>query len=120
MIYLLETELKNNKSILFAIKLIYGIGRSTSLKICKQLGFSSNFKIYNLSNEQTLKLLKLIEESNLVINNDLKTLQSSFIKNLINIKTYRGIRRLNGLPVRGQRTHTNAKTARRNKKVIFY
>lgn len=113
MIYLLETELQSNKSILFALNSIYGIGKSTSFKICKQLGFSLNYKVYELSTEHILKFLKLIEKSNLIINNDLKKLQSSFIKNLINVKTYRGIRRFNRLPVRGQRTHTNAKTARK-------
>ena len=59
------------------------------------------------------RLIKLIENSDLIVSNDLKKLQSLFLKKLINIKAYKGIRRISGLPVRGQRTHTNAKTSRR-------
>ena len=60
-----------------------------------------------------LKLIKFIENSNININIDLKKLQISISKKLIQIKAYRGIRKLRKLPVRGQRTHTNAKTAKR-------
>jgi len=115
MLYLLETKLPENKSVFIALTLIYGIGKSTSLNICKKLGFSSNFKIKHLTEEQTLEILKLIEYLNLTTNNELKQLKSQTLKSLIEIKCYRGLRRNRGLPVRGQRTHTNAKSARKNK-----
>ena len=115
MLYLLETKLPENKSVFIALISIYGIGKSTSLKICKKLGFSLNLKIKDLTEEQILEILKLIEYLNLSTNNELKQLKSQILKNLIEIKSYRGLRRSKGLPVRGQRTHTNAKSARKNK-----
>ena len=115
MLYILETKLSENKPVFIALTSIYGVGKSTSLVICKKLGFSFNLKIENLTEEQTLEILKLIEHLNLITNNELKQLKSQTLKNLIEIKCYRGLRRNRGLPVRGQRTHTNAKSARKNK-----
>ena len=113
MTFLLETNLIENKSIFFELKNIYGIGKSKSKLISKQLGLSKNLKIKNLSNEQISQLLKLIENSNMVITSDLRKLKNSITVKLVSIKSYRGLRKINGLPVRGQRTHTNAKTARK-------
>jgi len=115
MVYLLETKLLETKSIFFALSTIYGIGRTKSFLICKQLGFSTNLKVKSLSDDQILKILKLIETSNLLITSELKKKQILILKRLIFIKSYRGLRRIKGLPVRGQRTHTNAKTARKIK-----
>jgi small subunit ribosomal protein S13 len=112
MIYIFETELVVNKSIVFALQKIYGIGKAQSLKICKTLGFSSNFKIIDLTTDQLKKLTKTIETSGLIITTELKKKKSFALKELVNLKTYRGIRRIKGLPVRGQRTHTNGKTAK--------
>jgi small subunit ribosomal protein S13 len=116
MIYLLETELFEDKSILIALKNIYGIGKSRSISICKQLGFCFSLKVNELSDDQITKLLKLIESSDLVITSELKKLKQLITKKLVSIKSYRGLRRINGFPVRGQRTHTNAKTAKLNKR----
>jgi small subunit ribosomal protein S13 len=116
MVYLLETELKESKSVFLALKNVYGIGKSRSFFICKQLGFGFNLKINELSDDQISKLLKLIESSNFIITSDLKKLKQLITKKLVAIKSYRGLRRINGFPVRGQRTHTNAKTAKRNKR----
>lgn len=115
MTYLLETNLPDNKSIVFALTNIYGIGNSTALSICKKLGFSSNLKTANLSLDQITDLLELINSSNLLLNNDLKKQQSLAFNKLLAIKSYRGLRRVRNLPVRGQRTHTNAKSAKRHK-----
>lgn len=116
MIYLLETELADNKSIFLALKNVYGIGKAKSIFICKQLGFCFSLKVNELSDDQITKLLKLIESSNLIITSDLKKLKQLVTKKLVTIKSYRGLRQINGFPVRGQRTHTNAKTAKRNKR----
>jgi small subunit ribosomal protein S13 len=115
MVYLLETKLLETKSIFFALSNIYGIGKTKSFKICKKLGFSMNLKVQHLSDEQIVKILKVIELSNLVITSELKKVQMLILKHLISIKSYRGLRRIKGLPVRGQRTHTNAKTSRKIK-----
>lgn len=115
MLYLLETKLPENKSVFLSLTYIYGIGFSTSLLLCKKLGFSLNLKIKDLTSEQTVDLLKLVDYLNLPLNNELKKLKMLSLKKLINIKSYRGLRRLRGLPSRGQRTHTNARSARKTK-----
>lgn len=116
MLYLLETNLPENKSVFFALTYIYGIGNSTAFYICKKLGFSTNLKIKDLTQDQILEILQIIDSMDLVLNNELKKLRSLSLKNLIQIKSYRGLRRVRGLPVRGQRTHTNAKSARKNRR----
>jgi len=81
MIYLLETELPKNKSLFFALTKIYGIGKTQANIISKRLGFSLNCKITDLSTDQISDLIKLIENSDLIVSNDLKKLQSLFLKN---------------------------------------
>ena len=113
MIYIFETDVSNSKSIQFALQKVYGLNNYQITLICKKLGFTKNLKFESLSDDQILKLIKLIEKSGLKITSELKKFQVFNLKSLINIKCYRGLRRLNGLPVRGQRTHTNAKSAKR-------
>jgi len=116
MLYLLETNLPENKSVFYALTKVYGIGKNTAFFICKKLGFSINLKIKDLTQEQIIEILQLVDSLNLLLNNELKKFKSLTLKNLISIKSYRGLRRVRGLPVRGQRTHTNAKSARKNKR----
>ena len=113
MIYIFESELHENKSVFFALTRIQGIGKTNSLLICKNLGFSKNFKIRDLSKDQVSKLVGFIEVQNFSLSSDLKKLKLFIAKKLISIKSYRGLRKNQGLPVRGQRTHTNGKTARK-------
>lgn len=116
MIYLFEAKLPETKSIYFGLTSIFGIGKNRSFLICKKLGFSSNMKIKDLSENQIYKISKLIEFLNFIIANDLKRLNLLNNQRLVNIKSYRGLRRKLGFPVRGQRTHTNAATAKKNRK----
>jgi small subunit ribosomal protein S13 len=111
MVYILETELPENKSIYLSLTKIFGIGQSQSRLVCKKTGLSYNCKLAKLSSTQIVKITKCIENSNLVITSNLKKYKIVLAKKLTQIKTYKAIRRLRGLPVRGQRTHTNAKTA---------
>ena len=113
MIYLFESKLPETKSIYFALRYVYGIGKTRSILICKKLGFSYNLKVKNLSSGQTNQISKLIESSNFILANELKRLNLLSKQKLLAIKSYRGLRRKQGFPVRGQRTHTNAKTAKR-------
>lgn len=115
MLYFLETKLPEYKSVYFALMNIYGIGKNTAYIICKKLGFSVNLKIKDLTQEQITEMIQLVDSLNLNLNNELKTLKSSTLTNLVSIKSYKGLRRVRGLPVRGQRTHTNAKSARKHK-----
>lgn len=111
MVYLLETELNDDKYIVVALQSIYGIGKSTSLFICKKLGFSKNLTVKELSNTQLIKLGQTVESLDLLINNDLRKKQSLIFKQFIDIKLRKGLRALLGFPIRGQRTHSNAKTS---------
>ena len=119
MLYILETKLPENKSIFFALTRIYGIGKKTSFLICKKLGFSVNLKVKDITKEQQISILKLTDSIQLILNNELKKLKMVSVKKLVSIRSYRGLRKLKGFPVRGQRTHTNAKSAKKfNKRPI--
>ena len=111
MVYILEAEVLENKSIYLSLTKVFGIGRFQSFLICKKSGLAYNCKLTNLTEDQIENLIKSIENSNLLITNNLKKSKIKIAKKLIQIKAYRGIRKLHGLPIRGQRTHTNAKTA---------
>ena len=113
MIHLLDTELPDNKSVYIALKKIYGINSSCSKNICKKLGFSLNFKVYELTQEHKDKIVALLQRLNIVINYDLTKINKLNKIRFISIKSYRGLRKLKGLPVRGQRTRSNAKTAKK-------
>ena len=116
MLYLLETKLSENKSVFFALTNVYGIGRNTASFICKKLGFSLNLNILDFTQEQVEELLQVVDSMDLTLNNELKKLRSLTLKTLVSIKSYRGLRRVRGLPVRGQRTHTNAKSSRKGRR----
>lgn len=118
MLYLLETKLPENKSIFFALTYVYGIGKKTSILICKKLGFSVNLKVKNITQDQSIDILKVIDSSQLLLSNELKKFKILTLKKLVAIKSYRGLRKSRGFPVRGQRTHTNAKSARKINKLI--
>jgi small subunit ribosomal protein S13 len=111
MVYLFESELPKNKQFVFALINLYGIGKPKASFLCKKLGFSRNLMVKDVSKEQLNKLVKSIESSNMLIAGDLLKSRLLLVKKLVSIKSYRGLRRYQGLPVRGQRTHTNAKTA---------
>lgn len=113
MIFLFESNLPENKSVIFALNYVFGIGKNRSLLICKKLGFSKNFKMKNLTKEQYNQLLKLVESLNIELASELKKLKILNNKKLVNLKSYRGLRKNQGLPIRGQRTHTNARTSRK-------
>lgn len=113
--YILENQLDSNKSVFYSLSKVYGIGKTTSFKICKTLGFSANLKIKQLSKSQIKNLVFFIDNSGLKINDNLKQFKILSIQNLISIKAYRGLRKIKGLPVRGQRTKTNAKTSKKFK-----
>ena len=115
MVYLLKTELPKNKSIFFSLLSVYGIGRGRSALICKTLGFLKTLKVKNMIDEQFSDLFILINKLTLDISlaNDLKKLVKQNEKKLKSISLYRGIRIKQGLPARGQRTHSNAQTASR-------
>ena len=105
MIYLFDSELPKNKSLLFALCTIYGLGEVHAFSICKKLGFSKNLTVQTLSKEQISKLVKYMESLDALLAGDLLKVRLLIAKQLVSIKSYRGLRRYQGLPARGQRTH---------------
>jgi small subunit ribosomal protein S13 len=116
MLYLFETELLKNKTVILALKLIFGLGNFNSALVIIKLGFSKNLKIKNLVKKQIHELIRAINTLNILLANDLKKFRFSMFQKLLSIKSIKGFRKTCGLPVRGQRTHTNAKTARKVKR----
>jgi small subunit ribosomal protein S13 len=113
MVYLFDAELPTEKSVYYALTNIYGINLSTAKHICNLAGFCDNLKIKHLSKDQINNLIKIIENLNVKLTSELKKSELKSFQNLVSIKSYRGLRRIYGLPVRGQRTHTNAQTSRK-------
>jgi small subunit ribosomal protein S13 len=102
-------DLPPNKRIEIGLTYISGIGRSLANKILSATGVSPNTKVRELNDDETNKIRKVIEEQHRV-EGDLRKEISFNIKRLMEIGSYRGLRHRRGLPVRGQRTHTNART----------
>jgi len=113
MLYIFESELPESKSVNCSLRYIYGIGKFQSKLICKKAGLSLNYKTKNLKPKQKTLLIKIIKNLSLPISSDLKKIIALNNLRLTSIKSYKGLRKKNGLPIRGQRTHTNAKTARK-------
>lgn len=105
---------KNSKKILYSLITLYGINIFKSKNICKNVGINPKIKTDKLKNYQLNRLKKYIKE-NIIINELLKEEKKKKINNLLEIKNIRGIRQHFGLPVRGQRTHSNAKTIKKFK-----
>lgn len=99
-----------NKRLCIALTYIYGIGPTTSSKICKSCQISEDIRVSELNDAQVDAIRNYITDNNLVIEGDLKISKKRDIQNLVDIRCYRGIRHKAGLPVRGQRTRTNART----------
>jgi len=106
-------NLPNNKRIEIALTYIFGIGRSRSNKILSDLKINPDIRVNQLKEEQIIALRNAVEK-NYVVEGDLKREILSNIKRLKEIKCYRGLRHIKGLPVRGQRTKTNSRTVRGN------
>ena len=98
-----------NKRSEIGLTYIYGIGRATSNKVLAQVGVSPDTYVRDLTEDEVAKLRDAIDES-LTVEGDLRRERSQDIKRLMEIGCYRGMRHRRGLPVRGQRTRTNART----------
>jgi small subunit ribosomal protein S13 len=110
-------NLPNQKRLEIGLTYIYGVGRSTSVKICTDLGLSPDTKVRDLTDEEVTKLRNYIDQK-LEVEGDLRRDRQQAIKRLVEIGCYRGVRHRRGLPVNGQRTKTNARTRKGPKKLI--
>ena len=102
-------NIPTNKLVVIGLTYIYGIGRKKSQEICDKLGIPANKRVNELTDEETLKIRELIDSS-YHVEGDLRREVSLNIKRLMDLGCYKGLRHRKKLPVRGQRTHTNART----------
>jgi small subunit ribosomal protein S13 len=110
-------DLPKNKRIEIALTYIYGIGRATAQKILDQAGVSYDVRAKDLTDDQISRIRDIIDK-NYKVEGDLRREVALNIKRLMEIGCYRGLRHKLGLPVRGQRTHTNARTRKGPRKPI--
>lgn len=110
-------DVPSNKRIEVALTYIYGIGRSSSQKILAQAGVNPNTRGKDLTDEEITRLRDIIS-SQYHIEGDLRREVSMSIKRLMDIGSYRGLRHRRGLPVRGQRTSTNARTRKGPRRTV--
>ena len=110
-------NLPTQKRLEIGLTYIYGIGRSTSQKILRELELDPNQKVRDLTDEEVTKLRGYID-SDLEVEGDLRRERGQAIKRLTEIGSYRGIRHRRGLPVRGQRTKTNERSRKGAKKTV--
>ncbi|MBS1238174.1 MAG: ribosomal protein [Deltaproteobacteria bacterium] len=111
-------DLPRNKRMEVALTYIYGLGRSSARKILAEAGVDWNAKSDDLTEGQVTSLRKIIDEQ-YKVEGDLRRDLSMNIKRLMDLGTYRGLRHRKGLPVRGQRTHTNARTRKGPRRAVM-
>ena len=109
-------DIPNDKPVYIALTYIYGIGRTTALKICKEAKVESTIRVKDLTDEQLGAIRNVLGKYK--VEGDLRREVALNIKRLTEIGCYRGLRHRKGLPVRGQRTKTNARTRKGPKKTI--
>ena len=114
---LVGVDLPRNKRIEIALTYIYGIGLTTAKEIIAATGVDPDIRVKDLSEEDLAKLRDYIQQ-NLKVEGDMHREVSQNVKRLMEIGCYRGLRHRRGLPVRGQRTHTNARTRKGPRKQI--
>ena len=110
-------DLPREKRIEAALTYIYGIGQPTATKICKETGVNPDIRVKDLSEDDVAKLREYVDK-HLIVEGDRRREVHLNIKRLIEVGCYRGTRHRKGLPVRGQRTKTNARTRKGPKKTI--
>lgn len=110
-------NIPTNKRVEIALTYIHGIGRTKAREICDRVGIPSERRVLDLSESEVIKVREAIDQDHLV-EGDLRRATAMNIKRLMDLGCYRGLRHRRGLPVRGQRTHTNARTRKGPAKAI--
>ncbi|CAH0239842.1 30S ribosomal protein S13 [Roseomonas sp. CECT 9278] len=102
-------NIPTNKRVLISLRYIFGIGPQNAKEICGKLGIPDERRVNQLTDDEVLRIREMIDRDYRV-EGDLRREQAMNIKRLMDLGCYRGLRHRKGLPVRGQRTHTNART----------
>ncbi|NJO13809.1 MAG: 30S ribosomal protein S13 [Rhizobiales bacterium] len=110
-------NIPTNKRVIIALTYIHGIGRTTAVKIADTLGIAHSARVQDLTDEEVLRIRETID-AGFTVEGDLRRQTAMNIKRLMDLRAYRGLRHRSGLPVRGQRTHTNARTRKGKAKPI--
>lgn len=111
-------NIPTNKRVVIALTYIHGVGPATSKAICEKLSIASERRVQDLTDAEVLQLREAITSGDFLVEGDLRREISMNIKRLMDMGNYRGLRHRRGLPVRGQRTHTNARTRKGPAKAI--
>jgi small subunit ribosomal protein S13 len=115
---LLGVDIPGNKKLEYSLQYIYGIGPAIAKEIVSQTGIDPNIRARDLNDQQLTELSKIMQDGEYALEGDLRREISMNLKRLKAIKSYRGMRHSRGLPVRGQRTSTNARTRKGPKKTV--
>ncbi|MFO1501485.1 MAG: 30S ribosomal protein S13 [Verrucomicrobiota bacterium] len=115
---ILGVDIPGEKRVDIALRYIYGIGPVNSLTILKHAKIDPSIRAKNLDEQQISQIVHAIQDGKYVIEGDLRRELGMNLKRLQGIKCYRGVRHLRGLPVRGQRTQTNARTRKGPRKTV--
>ena len=110
-------DIPREKRLEIALTYIFGIGRTTASKVCTDLGIDRNTRVHNLTDAEVNQIRQYVD-ANLKVEGDLRRDIQQDIKRKMEIGSYQGIRHRRSLPVRGQRTHTNARTRKGPKKTV--
>lgn len=111
-------DLPREKRIEIGLTYVYGIGQTSADKILKAAGVNPDTRVKDLTDDEVKKIANALDESGIIVEGDLRREVSLNIKRLVEIGCYRGIRHRKGLPVRGQKTKTNARTRKGPRKTI--
>ena len=110
-------DIPREKRLEISLTYIFGIGKTTSQKLCADLGLDRNTKVSELTEDEVNQIRQYVDQ-NLTIEGDLRRDVQNDIKRKIEIGCFQGVRHRKGLPVRGQRTHTNARTRKGPKRTV--
>lgn len=117
MVRVAGVNIPDNKRLVIALTYVYGVGRSTASDICKKLGIQEDIRPTTLDDNQIVRLREILDKE-YVVESERKRIVMNNIKTKMDLGSYEGIRHRRGLPVRGQRTSTNARTRKGKAKTI--
>ena len=111
-------DVPNNKRLTYSLAYVHGIGRHLAMEVAKKAGMESDPRVKDLTEDELNRVREIIDKGGYLVEGDLRRQTAQNIRRLIDIGAYRGVRHRRGLPVRGQRTRTNARTKRGVRKTV--
>jgi len=115
---ILGVDIPSNKKLPYALRYVYGLGHTRAQEVVKASGFDPDRRAGELSEEEINSIASTIADKRFLVEGDLRREKTAHLKRLSAIRSYRGIRHMRGLPARGQRTSTNARTRKGARKTV--